>query len=136
MRTQFLQSTLTEESRAYGFTIAFWGSGALLIKSNGLPVLLEALSYGFGAVLGFGLLVFLTYSRFTSNPEGGESQLMALSMVHYIASLLPIVATYYLAELHSPWSFLTAGLATSILYNLGMVVEELLAEKMQHQFSF
>lgn len=129
MYRDFLRSTLEKESRAYGFTIAFWGSGAMLIAEQGLPNLMEALSYGGGAVLGFGLLTLLAYRRALDKPKYGDDRVMVLGMVHYIAALLPIVLTAYFAKIVSPWGFLLAGASTSIAYNLGMLVEEALSEK-------
>lgn len=129
MDRDFLRSTLEKESRAYGFTIAFWGSGAILIAEHGLPSLLEALSYGGGAVIGFGLLTLIAYHRALEKPSYEDEKIMILGMIHYIAALLPIVAAAYFAKLVSPWSFLFAGASTSIFYNLGMLVEESLSEK-------
>lgn len=129
MNRDFLRSTLARESRAYGFTIAFWGSGAMLIAENGLPSLLEALSYGGGAVIGFGLLTLIAYQRALGPVNYEESDVMILGMVHYIGALLPIVLAAYFAKMVSPWSFLLTGISASAGYNLGMLVEEALSEK-------
>lgn len=131
MKTSFLRQTLAQESKAYGFTIAFWGSGALLIAENGLPSLLEALAYGGGAVTGFGLLTLLVYHQALGKPEYQDSNIVILSMIHYLSALLPVVVTFYLAGIGSPWSFLLSGAAASILYNLGMVAEEYVSEEAQ-----
>jgi len=131
-KKNFLQSTLAKESRAYGFTIAFWGSGIMLINFNGIPSALEAVTFGFGAVFGFGLLtIYLYRNAFEEIKEKQDSKIAVLSMVHYIASLVPMIAAYFIA-LYLPglYAFFLTGAATSILYNLGMVVEENLSEKM------
>lgn len=125
----FLQSALAKESRAYGFTIAFWGSGAMLIKAQGVPELIEALSYGGGAILGFGLLTLLAYRRALDAADYEENRIMILGMIHYIGALLPVVLAYYFARISSPWSFLLTGLTATVGYNLGMLVEEALSEK-------
>lgn len=129
MRKGFLKSTLASESRAYGFTIAFWGSGALLIKAHDLPTALEIFSYGAGAILGFGILTWWAYKRTFGVIEYEESDILALSMMHYIGALLPIGLTYYLAQLPSPYAFLLSGAVVSIGYNFGMMVEEELSEE-------
>lgn len=132
MNRDFLRSTLEKESRAYGFTIAFWGSGAMLISEKGLPNLIEALSYGGGAVLGFGILTILAYRRAFGRPEYEEDKIMVLGMVHYIAALLPIILAAYFAKLDPAWaSFALTGMTASIGYNLGMLVEEFLSEKIK-----
>lgn len=129
MKEGFLRSTLAKESRAYGFTIAFWGSGALLIKAHDLPTLLEALSYGAGAIFGFGLLALWAYKRTLGAAEYEENNLLVFSMMHYIGALLPVCATYYIAQLPSPQAFLLAGAVVSVGYNFGMLAEEVLSEE-------
>lgn len=129
MRRNFLRSTLAGESRAYGFTIAFWGSGTLLVKYNGLPTLERALLYGIGALTGFGLLTLYAYRSNLSEADEEDSDIMALSMIHYLGALLPITATYYTGQIPNPYNFFLTGLSVSILYNLGMLAEEFLSEE-------
>ncbi len=132
MDRDFLRSALEKESRAYGFTIAFWGSGAMLISEHGLPTVIEALSYGGGAVFGFGLLTVLAYHRALGKPDHEQDAIMILGMVHYFASLVPIVLAAYLAHIGPSWvSFGLTGIVTSVAYNLGMLVEEALSEKIR-----
>lgn len=131
-RKNFLKETLTQESRAYGFTIAFWGSGALLINHAGTPSLTQALMYGLGAVTGFGLLTLYTYrAAFSSARTQERSKLMVLSMIHYLGALIPIAAASYTAKIADPLNFFVTGISTSVLYNLGMLVEEILSERGQ-----
>ncbi|MBC5792935.1 MAG: hypothetical protein H8Z69_02730 [Nanohaloarchaea archaeon] len=129
MRKSFLRATLAKESRAYGFTIAFWGSGAALIKAHGLPTLLEAVSYGFGAVLGFGILSIIAYRKALGTPNYQENDIVILSMIHYVAALVPIIAAFQLNALEPVKAHLAIGIAASLLYNLGMLVEELVSEE-------
>ncbi|PSH01394.1 MAG: hypothetical protein BRC26_03590 [Nanohaloarchaea archaeon QH_8_44_6] len=129
MRKNFLRETLANESKAYGFTIAFWGSGALLVNYSGLPVLSEALMYGIGAITGFGILTLYSYRSTFSEIEYEESEVMVLSMVHYVAALLPVAVTYYTGRIEPPYNFFVTGFCVSLLYNLGMIAEEILSEK-------
>lgn len=132
MNRDFLRAALVKESRAYGFTIAFWGSGAMLISEHGLPNMIEALSYGGGAVLGFGFLTLLAYRRALGIPNYEKDKILILGMVHYISALLPIVIAAYLAHVNPSWaSFGLTGIVTSVSYNLGMLVEEALSEKIR-----
>lgn len=126
----FLRSALVRESRAYGFTIAFWGSGAMLIKTHGLPILTEALLYGLGAVIGFGLMTLLAYrSPLKKIGEEKGEEVVLLGMVHFLAALIPIVATHYLAQLPVEYAFFLSGIGVTSLYNIGMIVEEQLSEE-------
>jgi hypothetical protein len=104
----------------------------MLIAENGLPTLVEALSYGGGAVLGFGLLTVLAYHRALGEPTHDEDKIMILGMVHYFSALLPIIMAAYLAKVNPSWiSFGLTGITTSVGYNLGMLVEEALSEKIK-----
>jgi hypothetical protein len=126
----YLRSILTGESRAYGFTIAFWGSGAMLINVHGVPELFEALLYGFGAVLGFGILAVIAFRSALAKPETSDSNLLVLSSIHYIASLLPMVIAYLISKnFSSLYAFLITGFEVTLVYNCSMLLERLLSEE-------
>ena len=125
-----LRSILAGESKAYGFTIAFWGSGTMLISVRDLPTIFEALSLGFGAVVGFGILALITFRGAFNPAETQESKYLVLSMVHYLAALTPILASYIFAlYLPGTWAFFVSGVFISLLYNILMLVEVYLSEE-------
>lgn len=124
MRREFLRSVLAQESRAYGFTLAFWGSGALLIKAFGLPSLTEIMLYATGAIVGFGLLTVIAFKQAFSTVEYEEPNYLVFSMIHFISALAPIIATYYLVNLDNFYAFFLAGVSVSMVYNLLMLVED------------
>lgn len=130
MSEKHLQSMIAGESRAYGFTIAFWGSGALLINEFGAPNLPLALSFGFGAVLGFGILALALFGRKTEEVENQAP--LVLSTIHYLSALAPMVFTYYVIQTSLPtyMKFVLGGMGVSVLYNLLSIVEEDIAELM------
>lgn len=135
MKKDLLRSILMQESRAYGFTIAFWGSGALLIGAFGVPSVEGVLSYGSGAVIGFGIVSLIAFERALGNVENPQQEYLVLSMVHYLAALAPILLTYLYVSvigLQLIESFFLAGLSVSITYNLLMIVEEYLSERVRH----
>jgi hypothetical protein len=124
---------LASESRAYGFTIAFWGSGTMLINSHGLPGLEQALLYGFGAVLGFGALSVLTF-RGTEKIDYDRPDIAVLGMVHYLAALVPIALSSLITSLSiAVWvQFFLSGFLVSSVYNILAVLEEGLAELVEN----
>ena len=127
----YLRSLLVGESKAYGFTIAFWGSGAMLINQHGIPNLTEALSFGFGAVLGFGILTIIAFQGAFNHPKSTESEYLVLSTIHYIAALLPIIATSLIASNISGLpSFLLAGASVSLIFNSSMLIENYLSKEL------
>lgn len=130
MTSNFLRSALAQESRAYGFTIAFWGSGMILAGSYGTPVLNEILLYAAGAIAGFGALTFFTFRRPLKSAKYEETDFMVFSMIHFISSLLPIiVASWLTGTVSKNAAFLLSGVSVSANYNILMLVEERLAER-------
>lgn len=128
MRDELLRSILAGESRAYGFTISFWGSGAVLISNFGVPGVLGALMYGLGAVTGFGILALYSFGA-EKEVKKTNSQYLALASVHYLASLAPILVAGLLARyLTSVPAFFVGGLSVSLLYNLLALLEEDISE--------
>jgi hypothetical protein len=126
----YLQSLLAGESRAYGFTIAFWGSGAMLINTHGVPGIERALLYGLGAVTGFGILAIAAFGNSGKKVEYENPGYIVLGMVHYIAALIPIYLSYMinLASLTPAWKFFLSGMAVSTVYNILAVLEEDIVE--------
>lgn len=130
MASSFLRSALAQESRAYGFTIAFWGSGMVLVGNFGTPVLNEILLYAIGAIAGFGALTLFTFRRPLENAEYEETDFMVFSTMHFISSLIPILVASWLAgALSETAAFFLSGVSVSANYNILMLVEERLAEK-------
>lgn len=127
----YLQSMLAGESRAYGFTIAFWGSGALLMNQFGAPNIFMALSFGFGAVLGFGILTLSAFND--GRAESSDEAMLVLSTVHYLSALIPMMVTHGLTNLNlqAEPTFLLAGMSVSMLYNLLALLEDDIAQKIQ-----
>lgn len=122
---------LSEESRAYGFTIGFWGSGTALIQALGMPSLVDVLLYGSGAVTGFGVLALISFGGATQriDVEKDESEYLALASLHYIAALTPILLSAALARvLPGEMAFFVGGLSVSLLYNLLSLLEEDISE--------
>ncbi len=135
MNKDLLRSILMQESRAYGFTIAFWGSGAILIGTFGVPSIGGVLAYGSGAVIGFGIISLIAFERALGDVEKPQQKYLVLSMVHYLAALAPILLTYLyvgVIGLGLMESFFLAGLSVSITYNLFMIAEEYLSERVRH----
>lgn len=126
---RLLRSVLVSESRAYGFTIAFWGSGALLVNAFGIPGIAGVLAYGTGAVTGFGILTLWAYRGTLTTVETDEPDYLVLGMIHYLAAIVPVLCTYFLSLLEPLAAFFLSGAAVSVTYNLGMLVEEWLSEE-------
>ncbi len=130
MGNEYLRSMLTGESRSYGFTIAFWGSGAVLINYFGVPELFPALLFGIGSITGFALLAILALRMEEPKEATSNKNLLIISGIHYLSALLPILVAYSIIslgiEIHA--SFFLSGMSVSLLYTLLSIQEQNMAE--------
>lgn len=133
MNREFMRRLLVEESFAYGFTIAFWGSSMLLINRYGLLHAVGVLEYMGGAVFGFGVLALLTFGS-VINPieDDPQPRYFVLTGVHYLAGAVPVIATSLLIDIGMGQgvTLVLAGAGVSMLYNLSAALEEVVSEFM------
>lgn len=140
MRRDMMRRALAQESRAYGFTLAFWGAGALLIGEFGVPNFTEVMLYVTGALIGFGAVSILAYrDAFGTVSTGGENEeYLVLSMVHFFASIAPVAITgFFLLNLEPVYAFAISGFIVTSVYNLSMPLEDKIyrkAKKLEERF--
>ncbi|SEH51910.1 hypothetical protein SAMN05192561_10471 [Halopenitus malekzadehii] len=129
MDREFLRRLLVEEAFAYGFTIAFWGSGVLLVDAFGVFGIRGVLAYAVGAVTGFGLLLVGTFDGVLAAVDvDGDPSYHVLAGIHYVAALVPIVTAHFLVRAdigQTPTVFLV-GVSVPVWYNLFVTAEEVL----------
>lgn len=134
MDRQFVRRLLIDEAFAYGFTIAFWGSGLLLVKTYGLLNLGGILAYAGGAITGFGLLAVATFGSPVETVETDTSpEFLVLGAIHYLAAFVPIVLTHYLllAPFGRVVTLALVGANVSVSYNAAAALEEVVSERLQ-----
>jgi hypothetical protein len=75
---QRLRTTLGSSAAPYGYTLATWTSGAVLIHDRGFPNALAALSFMLEAVLGFAAVGVLAFGGLTRHFDSdyGEAPLV------------------------------------------------------------
>jgi len=128
---QRLRTTLGSSAAPYGYALATWTSGAVLIHDRGFPNALAALSFMLGAVLGFAVVGVLAFGSLTRHfdSEYGEAPLVWGSF-HFLSVALAIgaavlvtsmVESYTLAWplggfLYTSAYLLTAGAEATIAY--------------------
>ncbi len=122
-----LRKNITNESVAYGYTLAVWGSGALLLNSfQTSPA--DILSFVIGGVTGFALLSIIAFKGLVTHVDIDEdNDYVPASMIHILASLGTVIANYtIITQLPQPSKillFLIVGVNTTFLYNLMLVAE-------------
>lgn len=121
-----LRDNITDESVAYGYTLAVWGSGALLISSNTISPT-TIMSFVIGGITGFALLALIAFGKFVKqvSPET-DSDFVVASMIHILASFGTVATNYFLitfSGLEGNLLFLLTGLNTTFLYNIMLMAE-------------
>lgn len=127
-----LKTNLTGESKAYGYTLVIWGSGAILINQFGLPGFQEVMLYVFGALTGFALLALIAYRGMfldVNNPR--EERLIVVSMIHYIAALGTVGISKLLHVEPAGLAFFLVGINASVMYNVLLLVEIVFGEHLR-----
>ncbi len=128
---QRLRTTLGSSAAPYGYTLATWTSGAVLIHYRGLPDAFAALGFMFGAVLGFAFVGALAFGGLTRHfdSDQGEAPLIWGSF-HFLSVATSIgaavVVTYLIESFVVAWPLagflytsaylLTAGAEATIAY--------------------
>lgn len=71
-----LARNLAAEAEAYGFSLATWGSGAVVVHDVGVPGVVGASAFVGGAVSGFSLLAMVAFGSLLggSTPTSGRSR--------------------------------------------------------------
>ena len=127
-----LRDNITSESIAYGYTLAIWGSGALLlINFNTNPA--DILSFVTGGVTGFALIAAVAFKGLVKEVEiESEKDFVVTSMVHVFASLGTILVNYVIITSGSHISelqiFFIVGSNTTFLYNIMLLAESYISE--------
>lgn len=126
---KMLRDNVKSESEAYGYTLAVWGSGAMLLQSFDI-MSIDVLTFVLGGVIGFGVLATLAFRDVLKKVNLDQrSDLVAGSMIHLLASLGTVILSYFMImnigrglELEV-LSFII-GFNATFTYNMLLLVEE------------
>ncbi|MDY6768957.1 MAG: hypothetical protein SVW02_02520 [Candidatus Nanohaloarchaea archaeon] len=127
-----LRINLIDESKAYGYTLVIWGSGAALIDAFGFPSAMKVMLYVLGAVVGFGILALIVYGNVFRRVENiRDDAMVAASSIHLIAALGTIAVVMLFADtLPVAWSFFLAGVNATVTYNILLLVESVFSQEL------
>lgn len=125
-----LRKNLTAESKAYGYTLCVWGTGALMITSYQALTPETILLYVLGGVLGFGVMAYVAFQSFLRQFEYlHEEELIVASTVHVLASFGTVLLSYVFINLLQ--GLLPAGVLGLLMgahavisYNVFLLVED------------
>ncbi|WP_058366252.1 hypothetical protein [Haloparvum sedimenti] len=132
-----LEHNLIAESEAYGYTLAVWGAGALLIDAFGVPDVWGVLAYVGGALAGFALLAEVAWGGMADEMTAERSPTSRVaSAIHLLSTGGALLAARGLivavasAGAGGRLAFLLVGVAVTVTYNLLLLVEEFLGGRL------
>jgi phosphotransferase system glucose/maltose/N-acetylglucosamine-specific IIC component len=131
---QRLAYTCQAESKAYGYTLSIWGAGALLIHQFGTPTPRSVFAYVGGGIVGFALVTLFAFGvPFSNSDVDADSEFIAATTVHIIATPGNLALSYGLVSVMGEWTLATwivfgiVGLQATVTYNLLMLFEDSLS---------
>ena len=127
-----LRDNITDESIAYGYTLAVWGSGALLLNSfQTTPI--DILSFVGGGVIGFAILALIAFRSLVKEVKVERDQnFIVSSMIHIFASLGTVAANYFFitsgSNIDQALIYFIVGVNTTFLYNIALMGEKYISK--------
>ena len=114
-----LSSIVASSAARYGYTLAIWSTGALILRTHGVPSVAEVLLFVAGGIAGFnglGLFVGETLGQIISI-DNRKDRLLA-GVLDWLALGVVVGAVSLLSEIPSWVPWLVGPLAATLLYLL------------------
>ena len=111
----------------YGYTVTLWSSGAILIRSHGLPHVAEVFAFAAGALCGFGLMGLLARGALSSMESLDDvGDRVIAGTLHWLAVGTALGVVALITEVHGweawPLSSFTATALYILLASLQLAV--------------
>jgi hypothetical protein len=118
-----LATVVSTSAVPYGYTLAIWGSGAVLVRSLGAPTTADAFLFAAGAIAGFSLVGQLLEPRSAetlgpTTPNNRYANRVLAGMFDWIAVGAALGAVSLLGHIHTWLPWLVGPLAATVLYLL------------------
>ncbi len=114
-----LTTLLVASSAPYGYTLAIWSSGAVLLRSHGVPHIAEVFVFVAGAIGGFNLMGLLVQQMMDiKTPVSRPGDRLLAGLLDWIAVGAAVGAVSLLAEIHGWLPWLLAPFVATVLYLL------------------
>jgi hypothetical protein len=124
-----LRAAVGSSAAPYGFTLAVWTTGAVIIDSQGLPSAINALSFAAGSVLAFAFIGFMAFGDFTGDNGEKRPKTSLWGNFHFLSVGLAIGAAVLVTSLvHTDLVWLLATFASTACYLLALGAEFTAAE--------
>jgi hypothetical protein len=129
-----LRAAVGASAGPYGYTLATWTTGAVLMNARGVPDTLAALAFMAGAVMGFAFVSVLAFGGLTKHFDRERGQALLWGSFHFFSVGLAIgtaaLVAYYVQSFIA-WP-LAAFLSTTV-YLLVLGAESTAAYAWDHR---
>jgi hypothetical protein len=115
-----LGTMVAASAAPYGYTISIWSSGAVLIRTHGIPHIAEIFAFLAGALSGFGLMGLLAHGALANMESLDHPPDRVLAgALHWLAAGAAVGAVALMAELHGWEAWPLGAFAATTIYILG-----------------
>ena len=114
-----LGTMLAASAAPYGYTVTLWSSGAIVIRSHGLPHVPEVFAFAAGALSGFGLMGLMARGTLTGMDSLGDAADRVLAgSLHWLAVGAAVGLVALLAQIDGWEVWPLSSFAATVLYIL------------------
>jgi hypothetical protein len=130
-----LRTALSSESKAYGFTLAVWGSGSLLMSERGLPGRSGTVAFVAGVLAGVAGSITIALGGPASDWASNARRRIGGGAVHLLSVGTALAAAWIIgAGITVHWlAYLLAGIAAGLLYQLVLGLEVAVTSAQEQQ---
>ncbi len=120
-----LRQALSGETKAYGFTLVVWGTGALAMAEHGNPGRSGAIAYVAGTLLAMTAVILLAFGGPAGRWESSGRTSFGLGGIHVVSVPVSVAVGWALAALLGPhWAaFGAAGFGAVMVFQLLLGLE-------------
>jgi hypothetical protein len=120
-----LRAAVSGETKAYGFTLVIWATGALADAERGSPGRLGAVAFIAGALCGMAVTVLLAFGRPTATWTQQQQRRHAVGAIHVLSVGGAVALGWGVAVAISDkvLAYLASGVAAVIAYQLLLGME-------------
>lgn len=124
-----LRSAVGSSAAPYGFTLAVWTTGAVIINARGMPSAVNALEFAAGAVLAFACVGFLAFGDLTGSSGEEQPKTALWGNFHFLSVGLAIGAAVLVTGLFDTGLvWLLASFVSTACYLLALGAEFTVAD--------
>lgn len=115
-----LGTVVSASAAPYGYTLTVWSSGAILLRSHGVPTVAEVFAFLGGGLLGFGSVALVArgaVARMETLDDAHDRLLTG--MLHWLAAGCAVGGAALIAELHGVEAWPLASFVATVVYLVG-----------------